>query len=90
MSGDIPEVGRLVRVRGQHWVVTDVQASGLPSTRFTDANARPATLVGLQSVDDDAAGERLTVVWEVEPAARSARPGRYPRSRPTPSTRPTG
>ncbi|HUZ52131.1 MAG TPA: DISARM system SNF2-like helicase DrmD [Streptosporangiaceae bacterium] len=60
MSVTAPEIGELVRVRGQHWVVTDVHEP--------DAQAEAGqTLVDLLSVSDGGYGAELKVVWEVEP-----------------------
>ena len=60
MSVAAPEIGELVRVRGQHWVVTDVHESGaVPGVG--------QTLVELLSVSDGGYGSELKVVWEVEP-----------------------
>lgn len=56
-----PEENQLVRIRGQHWVVSDVRPNALDE---------PQHLVELASVDDDDLGRDLTVVWEVEPDAR--------------------
>src|SRR3954452_20470007 len=58
-----PEPGQLARVRGRMWVVADA---------VRDAQAvrdgRPVQhLVSLVSVEDDATGEELDVVWEIEP-----------------------
>lgn len=58
-----PEPGRLARVRGRWWVVAD-------SARDAQAarDGRPVQhLVSLVSVEDDATGEELDVVWEIEP-----------------------
>jgi hypothetical protein len=60
MSAVAPEIGELVRVRGQHWVVTDVDESGA-------APGVGQTLVDLLSVSDGGYGSELKVVWEVEP-----------------------
>ncbi len=58
-----PAVGQLARVRGRIWVVGDVAAD---SQAFLDG--RPVQhLVSLVSVEDDATGEELEVVWEIEP-----------------------
>jgi superfamily II DNA or RNA helicase len=57
-----PETGQLARVRGRMWVVGDV-------LRDTQASldARPVQhLVSLVSVEDDATGEELEVIWEIE------------------------
>ena len=49
-----PSTGQLVRVRTRHWLVGAVD----PSVH--------GTLVKLSCVDDDAQGEQVEVVWEVE------------------------
>lgn len=56
-----PEENQLVRVRGQHWVVSAV---------VPNAHSEPQHLVELTSVEDDGLGEDLAVVWEIEPGAR--------------------
>lgn len=60
------EVGQLVRVRGQQWVVSDVSVAGAD-----DALARTRlegrTLATLTSVSEDDLGDELSVIWEVEP-----------------------
>src|SRR4051794_6034254 len=61
-----PETGQLARVRGRMWVVAD-------SVRDAQAalDGRPVQhLVSLVSVEDDATGEELEVVWEIEPGTR--------------------
>ena len=61
------EVGQLVRVRGQQWIVADLDVSTLPIDELS-TNAIPGrTLARLTSVSEDDLGEELTVVWEVEP-----------------------
>jgi SNF2-related domain len=58
-----PAVGQLARVRGRIWVVGDVAQD---SQAYLDG--RPVqNLVSLVSVEDDATGEELAVVWEIEP-----------------------
>jgi ERCC4-related helicase len=58
-----PEPGQLVEVRRRQWIVSDVDASavapGLPTNR----------LVRLVSIDEDALGEELEVIWDLEPGA---------------------
>jgi superfamily II DNA or RNA helicase len=70
----VPEAGQLVEVRRRHWVVNDVVASGLSghSALTTSASGRAAAqhLIGMSSIDEDALGEELQVVWEIEPGAR--------------------
>jgi superfamily II DNA or RNA helicase len=64
---DVPEVGHLVRVRGQQWVVAGVRQSGQPVDELAASRLPGRTLVRLTSVSDDDLGDDLTVVWEVEP-----------------------
>ncbi|MFF4625265.1 DISARM system SNF2-like helicase DrmD [Nonomuraea jabiensis] len=61
-----PEIGRLVSVRGQRWVVGEVEPG--PGS----------TLVTLQSVEDGRYGDTLTVVWEVEPGGKVLPSGALP------------
>jgi len=58
-----PEPGQLAKVRGRIWVVGDVIRDSQASL-----DGRPIQhLVSLVSVEDDATGEELEVVWEIEP-----------------------
>src|SRR6516165_10461157 len=65
----LPEQGQLVTVRSRHWVVGEVSKSALPPPPLEPLPARPQHLVSLLSVEDDALGEELQVVWEIEPGA---------------------
>jgi hypothetical protein len=58
-----PAAGQLARVRGRIWVVGDVTVDSQASL---DGRA-VQHLVSLVSVEDDATGEELEVVWEIEP-----------------------
>ncbi len=58
--------GALVAVRGQKWVVSDVDA------------AEGATLVALQSVEDGRYGDTLEVIWDVEPGRQILPSGSLP------------
>ncbi len=58
-----PEPGQLARVRGRMWVVGDV----LRDAQATIDDREVQHLVSLVSVEDDAIGEELEVVWEIEP-----------------------
>ncbi|MBF6102271.1 DEAD/DEAH box helicase [Nocardia cyriacigeorgica] len=62
-----PEVGLLVRVRGQQWVVTAVDRSRQPIDELAPAELPGRTLVSLSSVSDEDLGRELTLVWEIEP-----------------------
>jgi superfamily II DNA or RNA helicase len=62
----VPEQGQLAVVRQRRYVVTDVQQSVLRK----EFSREPAPhLVSLTSIEDDALGEEIQVVWEVEPGA---------------------
>jgi len=63
---EAPAVGQLAHVRGRTWVVGDVARDSQASL-----DGRPVQhLVSLISVEDDATGEELEVVWEIEPGTR--------------------
>jgi superfamily II DNA or RNA helicase len=58
---NIPEAGQLVEVRRRQWVVAEVDSSKLGSVE--------QHAVRLASIDEDALGEELQVIWEIEPGA---------------------
>lgn len=62
-----PETGQIVEARQRPWVVVDVAKSA-----FTPDVARGLTgsqhLLTLSSIEDDALGEELQVLWEIEPS----------------------
>ncbi|SFT97400.1 Superfamily II DNA or RNA helicase, SNF2 family [Actinopolyspora lacussalsi subsp. righensis] len=60
------ETGALVSVRGQKWVVSEVD------------QGETSTLVGLQSVEDGRYGEMLEVLWELEPGRQVLPAGSLP------------
>ncbi len=74
---NVPEPGQLVDVRQRRYVVVDVDQSVLPpellksgcmNTRLQSQQIQH--LLTLTSVEDDALGEELQVIWEVEPGAK--------------------
>ena len=65
-----PESGQLVNVRSRRWVVSESRASTLPPPPLAPLADPPQHLVSLLSVEDDALGEELQVVWEIEPGAK--------------------
>jgi len=65
-----PEQGQLVTVRQRRYVVTEVQQSSLPPSPLALSPEIPQHLVSLRSVEDDALGESLEVIWELEPGTR--------------------
>src|SRR5438876_11981767 len=70
----IPLQGQLVTVRRRRYVVVDVvqgirfDSSSLPGS--TCELARRQHIVRLSSVEDDALGEELQVIWELEPGVK--------------------
>ncbi len=66
----VPEVGQLVDVRQRRFVVKGVKQGVLPPDPCQSLIQRPHNLVSLSSVEDDALGEELEVIWELEPGAR--------------------
>jgi superfamily II DNA or RNA helicase len=64
----VPEPGQLVDVRQRRYVVVDIAQNTQPS-RTLSIDLRPEHLVTLSSVEDDALGEELQVIWEIEPGA---------------------
>jgi hypothetical protein len=63
--GSIPEQGQLAVVRQRRYVVTDVRSGGSGG----QIAERPQHLVSLTSIEDDALGEELQVIWDIEPGA---------------------
>ena len=66
-----PEQGQLVSVRQRRYVVTEVAKSTLPEAPLRQTSNGAQHLVSLSSVEDDALGEELQVIWEIEPGART-------------------
>jgi hypothetical protein len=66
---DAPEQGQIVTVRQRRYSVVDILPSTLPPA-LLGAPSAPQHLVTLNSIEDDALGESLQVVWELEPGAR--------------------
>jgi superfamily II DNA or RNA helicase len=67
VTAELLEVGQLVRVRGQQWVVSDVSVTRLGVDELASAALPGRTLATLTSVSEDDLGEELAVIWEVEP-----------------------
>ncbi len=73
-----PEQGSLVQVRQRPFVVLDVQRSAVVTGPLRAGRSVPQHLVTLSSVEDDALGEELQVIWEIEPGARVVGAGSLP------------
>jgi len=67
---DAPEQGQLVEVRKRRYIVNEITKSSLPTSIIPEGNGYSQTLVSLTSIEDDALGEDLQVIWELEPGAR--------------------
>lgn len=65
-----PEQGQIVEVRQRRYVVADVAKSTLAQSPLDADFLAVQHLVSLASVEDDALGEELQVIWELEPGAR--------------------
>jgi hypothetical protein len=65
----VPEQGQIVAVRQRRFVVTEVEKSTLPPPVLQGHQGLPQHLITLTSIEDDALGESLQVIWEVEPGA---------------------
>lgn len=70
MISALPDPGQLVDVRQRRFVVTEIAKSALPSDPLRADSNGQQHLITLSSVEDDALGEELQVVWELEPGAR--------------------
>lgn len=62
-----PSSGQIVTVRRRPYVVVDVQASRLASDPLRSVTAVAQHRVRLSCLQDDALGEELEVIWEIEP-----------------------
>lgn len=60
----VPEPGQLVEVRRRQWIVAEVMGS-----EFANTGSNQQHLVKLSSIDEDALGEELEVIWQIEPGA---------------------
>jgi superfamily II DNA or RNA helicase len=59
----LPEAGQLVSVRNRQWIVSNIN-----SANASKGNLKQS-LVNLASIDEDALGEELEILWELEPGA---------------------
>jgi superfamily II DNA or RNA helicase len=73
-----PEQGQLVDVRQRRYLVAEIAKSGLPLDITDVGNGDHQHLVTLTSIEDDALGEELQVIWEIEPGTRVAEKAALP------------
>ena len=78
ISIDPPDPGQLVNIRQRQFVVLDVQETALPSDITSHGINNPQHFVTLSSIEDDALGEELQVIWELEPGARTREKAELP------------
>lgn len=71
-------MGQLARVRGRIWAVGNVLGD---SQAHVDGR-QLQHLVSLVSVEDDATGEELEVIWEIEPGTQVIERAELPRIEP--------
>lgn len=64
-----PEQGQLVSVRERQFIVSEVLKSTLPASGLKSFTTQGQHLVTLASIEDNALGEELQVIWELEPGA---------------------
>ena len=64
-----PEIGQIVTVRQRRFVVADIVQSEIPKDVLFNPQSPPQHLITLTSIEDDALGESLQVIWEIEPDA---------------------
>ena len=65
----IPDPGQIIDVRQRPWVVLDVKQS-LLTKDVMQQNLFLQHFVSLSSIEDDALGEELNIVWELEPGVK--------------------
>jgi superfamily II DNA or RNA helicase len=65
----VPEQGQLAFVRQRRYIVTDVRRGAIPASDPSAVGSQH--LISLTSIEDDAPGEDLQVVWELEPGAQA-------------------
>jgi hypothetical protein len=66
----LPKQGQLVQIQQRRYVVTDVRQCMLSPDPLNLHDPTPQHRVALSLVEDDALGEELKVIWEIEPSAR--------------------
>lgn len=67
-----------MEVRHRRYVVADVALNPLPAEVLAAYPFQRQHVVTLSSVEDDALGEELQVIWEIEPGARVIEEARLP------------
>lgn len=76
-TAEIPEIGQLVVVRNRQFVVSKI-LPGEAVIQEIESPKPPQHLITLESVEDDALGEELQVIWELELGARAIQQNNLP------------
>ena len=66
LTSPLPEQGQIVTVRQRRYGVADVLESVLLPNVLQKTGGQPQHLVTLSSIEDDALGETLQVVWQIK------------------------
>lgn len=66
----IPEPGQIVTVRQRRYVVTEIERGQINQSHLLSERKTSQHLVTLSSVEDEALGEAVQVIWELEPGAQ--------------------
>lgn len=66
MLAELPELRQLVEIRRRQWTVMSVQQPLLA----LGESAENQNFVALASLDEDAIGDSLVAIWELEPSER--------------------
>jgi SNF2 family DNA or RNA helicase len=77
-TSTVPDQGQLVEVRNRRFVVVDVEPSTLPQSLLDRPSTESTHLITLSSIEDDALGEELQVIWELEAQKNLADHGTLP------------
>lgn len=70
LPSDIPEQGQLVEIRQQRYIVVTVEPGTVPNSVYPNGIERTQHLLALSCIEDDALGEELEIIWELEVGAR--------------------
>ena len=65
-----PMEGQVVRVRQRLYIVSQVAKSNINYAQLNEKSSQSQNLVTLTSIEDDAIGETLQIIWELEPGAQ--------------------
>ena len=64
---NVPEIGQVVAVRQRRFVISEKKLSHFESNTLATDKGDKTHLLNLVSIEDDALGEELQIIWELEP-----------------------